>query len=229
MHSILDLFEKTFEDRILSTAEKKALHEIIGEKNLQYEQIGFIRNKIFEFARKELHSLSAVEVLEWVQQANKILLRYQKEQHKEEEVYFSPGDDCRQAIIHLLQQARQNLDICVFTISDDLISNAILNAKNRGVQIRIISDDDKSFDKGSDIAALARQGIPIKVDNSPNHMHHKFVLADQKKVLTGSYNWTRSAAVHNFENIIISYKPAVIQLYKKEFERLWDVFDVLRC
>ena len=229
MHSILDLFEQTFEDHKLSTAEKKALHEILGEKDLKFEQIGFLRNRIFEFARNELKSHTAIEVLKWVEQANKVLLKYQKQEHKPDEVYFSPGEKCRQAITRFLREAKKTLDICVFTISDNQISDVILECHRNRIKVRVISDDDKTFDKGSDIFKLRRRGLPIKVDDTPNHMHHKFAIADGKAILTGSYNWTRSAAAYNHENILITYKPSVIKHYSGEFNRLWKEFNYLKC
>jgi cardiolipin hydrolase len=140
----------------------------------------------------------------------------------ENQVYFSPGEDCVNHIIELINDAYKQLDICVFTISDDRISRAIVDAMKNGVEIRIISDNFKVEDKGSDIIDLSRVGIPIKVDASTNHMHHKFMIVDNKVVLTGSYNWTRSAALYNQENVISTEDEFVISRFSDEFEKLWE-------
>jgi phosphatidylserine/phosphatidylglycerophosphate/cardiolipin synthase-like enzyme len=84
-----------------------------------------------------------------------------------------------------------------------------------------VTDDDKSYDRGSDIARFEKAGIPVKTDNSPAHMHHKFALFDRKLLLTGSYNWTRSAANHNHENVIVSSDPRLIAPFRTMFDRLW--------
>ena len=139
----------------------------------------------------------------------------------ENQVYFSPGKDCVNHIIDLINEAYNQLDICVFTISDDRISRAIVDAMKNGVQIRIISDNSKMEDIGSDILDLSRVGIPIKLDISTNHMHHKFMIVDKKIVLTGSYNWTRSAALYNQENIISTDDEFVVDKFVSEFEKLW--------
>lgn len=115
-------------------------------------------------------------------------------------VFFSPGDTCVKHINELIESAISELDICVFTISDDRISRALVKAMKNEVSIRIISDNTKMYDEGSDIENLAKVGIPVKIDTTDNHMHHKFMVIDQKIVLTGSYNWTRSAALYNQEN-----------------------------
>ena len=139
----------------------------------------------------------------------------------ENQVYFSPGEDCVNHIIDLINEAYTQLDICVFTISDDRISRAIVEAMKNGVEIRIISDNFKVEDTGSDIEDLSRVGIPVKLDTSDNHMHHKFMIVDNKIVLTGSYNWTRSAALYNQENILSMDDEEVVSKFSNEFEKLW--------
>ena len=49
----------------------------------------------------------------------------------ENQVYFSPGDDCVNHIIELINEAYNHLDICVFTISDDRITRAIVEAMKK--------------------------------------------------------------------------------------------------
>jgi len=139
----------------------------------------------------------------------------------ENQVYFSPGEDCVNHIIDLINEAYTQLDICVFTISDDRISRALVEAMKNGVEIRIISDNFKVEDTGSDIKDLSRVGISVKLDTSDNHMHHKFMIVDNKIVLTGSYNWTRSAALYNQENILSMDDEEVVSKFSNEFEKLW--------
>ena len=57
-------------------------------------------------------------------------------------VSFSPGDDCLNDIIELIQSADKYLDVCVFTISDNRISDELIKAYNSGVDIRVISDNE---------------------------------------------------------------------------------------
>lgn len=143
---------------------------------------------------------------------------------KQEQVFFSPGEECRNAIIYTIRQAKSHINICVFTISDDLVTEEIEKKHKQGVKIRIITDDDKSYDKGSDIYRLKESGIPIKIDDSPNHMHHKFAIIDGNYLINGSYNWTRSAFVYNNENVVISNNSQTIARFNTEFEKLWKNF-----
>ncbi len=144
-----------------------------------------------------------------------------------EKIYFSPGTDCLNAITDTLLKARKNVRICVFTISDNRIVDAIKELQNRKIDIRIISDNDKRFDRGSDIDYLTRRGIPVHLDLTSAHMHHKFAVIDNKITITGSYNWTRSAEKYNHENIVITDSKTISKAFIKEFEKLWTETEPL--
>jgi mitochondrial cardiolipin hydrolase len=143
------------------------------------------------------------------------------------EVYFSPSDDCLNAIIAALNVARRKADICVFTISDDRITNAIKLCHKRGVRVRVISDNDQMNNKGSDVAELAEHGIDVHIDRTQYHMHHKFAVIDDKMLLTGSYNWTRQAANSNEENLMVLRESRTLKAFGEEFARLWARTEVL--
>ncbi len=141
---------------------------------------------------------------------------------------FSPGDQCLDAIRDEFERAKRKVDVCVFTITDDRIRAAMLDARRRGVAIRVISDNDKSMDEGSDIEPLRRAGVEVRVDQTEAHMHHKFALFDGARLLNGSYNWTRSAANYNQENVVVTADRALVDAFGAEFERLWGRFATRR-
>jgi len=124
----------------------------------------------------------------------------------------------------LLKSAKKSMDICVFTITDDRIADTIMKAHSSGVTVRIISDDEKAEDLGADIHKLRNFGIPVHIDNSPAHMHHKFAIIDNAILINGSFNWTRSASDKNNENVQVTDNFQMICEFRREFERLWKKF-----
>lgn len=138
------------------------------------------------------------------------------------EVHFSPGDACLRAIRGQFAAAKKTADVCVFTITDDRIADAMLEAHRRGVKLRVVTDNDKAEDEGSDVVRLARAGVALRVDRTEHHMHHKFAVFDGARVLTGSYNWTRSAANYNAENLLVSDDERLVASYDRAFESLWS-------
>lgn len=137
------------------------------------------------------------------------------------EISFSPGPDCKNLILSKIRNAEISLNICVFTISDNDISREIINAFKRGLEVRIITDNYKMHDKGSDILELQREGVAVRIDESDSHMHHKFMVVDDVITLTGSYNWTRSAELYNQENTISIEDESFSNAFNLEFEKLW--------
>ena len=90
------------------------------------------------------------------------------------------------------------------------------------MQVRIITDDEKARDAGSDIDQLQMVGIPCKMDvGNPAHMHHKFALFDGQRLMTGSFNWTRSASEQNEENLIVTTDRSLVVAFASRFESLW--------
>ncbi|MGC3946416.1 MAG: phospholipase D-like domain-containing protein [Chryseolinea sp.] len=217
MEHIIQYLHDSTADGFLSKQEKRTFKELIADQPLDANQINFIRSKVFELAEQKANSENIRFVLEWVRATTSAL----QTPFPDLDSYFSPGNTCRNAITKQISTARQELLVCVFTISDDIITESIIAAHRRGVTIRLITDNEKSFDQGSDINQLAREGIELRMDTSPNHMHHKFMVVDQHSVLTGSYNWTRGAARFNHENIIVTKDPATVKVFMHEFDKLW--------
>ena len=183
-----------------------------------------MRNKAFHLVREQLSQGADIgRLLKWLEQLLKALDANASEPHSAK-VCFSPGEQCLVGIIDVLHSAKTSLDICVFTISDDRITKAIRGAYERGVAVRIISDNDKSNDRGSDIDLLHQAGLAVRLDRSSNHMHHKFAVVDGRTLLNGSFNWTRSASEYNQENIVIVDDPKQITAFSERFEALWTAY-----
>lgn len=214
---------ETLEDIKLSNGEKAELRELVP--SLSQDERSFTRNKAFSLARECIDDdqSQTFAVIKWLEQVVKTLDTATPETI-EPSAYFSPGDECRRKIIDLCHQARKSIDICVFTISDDTLTAAILKAYKRGIAVRIITDNDKSEDLGSDVDELIAKGVPLRMDKTQNHMHHKFAVFDQQILLNGSFNWTRSATRYNQENIAVNGNVKLVSAYSERFEHLWKEF-----
>lgn len=212
----------SIEDEIFSKSERRSLKELIGDKPLDHDQLNFLRSQIYEIANEKASPTNYPFILQWIKNANNALVT---KSNPKSDAFFSPGDSCRNVIIDQIRYSVNRINICVFTISDDTITNAILEAHKRGREIKIITDNDKSLDMGSDIELLAKEGVQVKMDSTPNHMHHKFMVVDDTSLITGSYNWTVSAARYNHENVLLTKEGSVVKSFLKEFTQLWNLMD----
>lgn len=226
MDEIIAFLEQSIEDELFSKSERRSLKRLLGDRILDKDELNFLRSKVFEIANRKATESNYRFILEWVRNATNSLVPLTGE--GKSAGFFSPGDGCRDVIINQIHSATKRISICVFTISDDLISDSIIQAHHRGTEVQIITDDDKAADVGSDIERIASVGIAVKMDKTPNHMHHKFMVVDDLSLITGSYNWTRSAAKFNHENILLTQEPGVVRSFLKEFGGLWKGMEYLR-
>lgn len=187
--------------------------------NLGREEISELRYRLFNEARKIELENNGQQALFWLQNCFELIGKYKLSMHK---VYFSPGTDILESISDLLRQCRKSLDICVFTITDERLAQDILYCHQRGIRVRLITDDDKIHDHGSAIRDLKNAGIAVKTDHSRYHMHHKFGIIDSRIVFTGSFNWTYTASKHNQENLLVTSNFEIAKQYAEEYEQLWN-------
>ena len=220
--AIVEILSKTLEDKRLSRSERRAVDLVFGDHIQSDADANLVRSLAFDQARKEVADARDGEVLEWLEDVVKaIAAAVPSAASVRSRAYFSPGEDCLRALQELIGGARSRLDICVYTVTDDRLAEEIVAAHKRGVEVRIVTDDDKAGDEGSDAVDLARRGLAVAVDETDKHMHHKFAVADGKTLVTGSYNWTRSAATRNEENVVVTDDPGLVRAFSEEFEKLW--------
>ncbi len=224
MQQIEQLLVANLATGVMTSSDKKELKAIIKELQPDKHQLAFLRSRIFDLSKEALADKSAAQVITWLEEANKLLLPDESYNEPYDLVTFSPGSDGKNLIKSQLSSAIKSLDICVFTISDNNISDVIIQMHKRGIKVRILTDDQKRYDAGSDIEILQNAGIAVRFDSSAQHMHHKFAIIDGERLLNGSYNWTRSAADYNFENLLVTNDEGLVKPFAKEFERLWEMW-----
>lgn len=224
MDEIIEFLKSSFKTKEFYSRDKQTLKNLIKAKKPSNHELNVLRSQFFELAQSDSSDAETIRLVTWLEEINKCLLPVKDKNEVENRCYFSPGDDCENAIVSCIRNAKHSIKICVFTISENVITNEIIAAKKRGVSVTIITDNDKLNDKGSDIRWLADEGVRIRIDESSSHMHHKFCIVDREILLTGSYNWTKSAADRNQENLLVTEDPKMVKAYLKEFEKLWDVF-----
>jgi cardiolipin hydrolase len=217
---VLNEIEEDLRDRVLTRQEKRDFKSLLANHKLDSHQRQVVLASVRDLLLNEKLDCTKTQAVEWLYEYSK-LLKPETNKASEHEVCFSPGTACRELICSSIRFAEKRIWVCVFTISDDKVTEELLNAHRIKKDVRIITDNDKTEDRGSDIDRMEAAGIPVVTDNTSAHMHHKFALFDDDKVLTGSYNWTRSAALYNHENIVELNDPKIYQAFEKEFKDLW--------
>ena len=141
------------------------------------------------------------------------------------ECYFFPNQNNERKVVDMFRTCKKTLDLAIFTLTKDSISNAIEEAHKRGVKVRLIADDSCSLMLGSDVRKLAAMGVPTKTDKAKYYMHNKVAIIDKSVLVTGSYNWSRQATNYNQENILFFENKELCEKYTEEYDKLWEQFE----
>ncbi|MEK7449656.1 MAG: phospholipase D family protein [Planctomycetota bacterium] len=152
-------------------------------------------------------------------------------------VYFSPEGQAREAIVEEINRSEKSIKIAMYFFSDAILANALLKAKERGIDVKIVLNRENSGEKNSKRDWLEEKEIAIRYyspevkkrkpddeanRDKPGKMHHKFAVIDERIVITGSFNWTYSAEKYNNENLLVIYDQELAQAYLAQWQALWD-------
>jgi len=140
----------------------------------------------------------------------------------EVEVRFSPYGGCDREILRLAQNAQKQLDAACHSLTLAPVADALIAAKQRGVNVRVIFDKSRASQPDSQTAKLHAAGIPIKVNAHRGLMHHMFLVADAKHAATGSFDWTQDAVRQNDENLVVFRdEPRLATAFALQFDKMW--------
>ena len=164
-------------------------------------------------------------------------------------VHFSPlsktqswQDSSNGFIGEQLAKAETSVNFALFVFSEQKIADILAKGYEREVNINGLIEPSfayRYYSEGLDMlgvalarnckfeknnnpweAAISTVGIPQLPEG--DLLHHKFAVADEKVVITGSHNWSASANYQNDETVLVIENPTVAAHYQREFERLYD-------
>lgn len=148
-------------------------------------------------------------------------------------VYFSPEEQVAEKLISLIDQEKESIRAAVYCLMHHGIARALIRAHERGVDVEVLVDSF-SIKSRSPIKKMVAANIPVYVWNPPpskykkrgSLMHDKFCVLGHEKVWTGSFNFTREAAVNNRENVVLLQDPSIANRYLEEFNHLKEISSV---
>ncbi len=145
-------------------------------------------------------------------------------------VYFSPNGGAEEAIIKEIRKSKKEILVAIFQFTSRPIGTALVQAKSRGVKVVVLVDGKNKNVSYSQIPYLVKKGIEVRYvypksssfDSRTAKFHHKYMIIDQKEVLTGSFNYTRAADQINHENLLVIYSKKLAKAYRKNFVSIYN-------
>ncbi|XP_044271723.1 mitochondrial cardiolipin hydrolase-like [Tribolium madens] len=155
--------------------------------------------------------------------------------------HFNSGAECEDdncSITHLntllrfLGSAKYSISLCMYMLTLRQVTDELIKAEDRGVNVRIITDN-VIFKMQNSKTKLLKEKFGFDVRTPPyedSFMHHKYCVIDAedpdlKKMFLGSLNLTVQGCVKNFEFVCITNNPWMLNRYNDEFESLWNTFE----
>jgi phosphatidylserine/phosphatidylglycerophosphate/cardiolipin synthase-like enzyme len=129
-------------------------------------------------------------------------------------VYFSPHGGCTEAVVRAVNAAQRQVLVEAYSFTSEPIAIALIAAEKRGVDVEVIVDKSQEKARGTEADLIAESGIPTFVDSAYKIAHDKVMIIDGTRVITGSFNFTKSAEEYNAENLlVISNDPPLADQY----------------
>jgi phosphatidylserine/phosphatidylglycerophosphate/cardiolipin synthase-like enzyme len=139
------------------------------------------------------------------------------------EVIFSPNQGATAAIIKALAEAHKLILVSAYSFTSKEIAQALLDAKNRGVEIKLILDKSQVSQRYSSSTFFANLGFDLRIDIKHAIFHNKVMIIDDKTIVTGSFNFTKAAEAKNAENVlIIRNNPQLAAIYTQNWWFHWN-------
>lgn len=134
-------------------------------------------------------------------------------------------NDCEKALIGEIEKSKKDIRIAIYSFTRFSIANALKKAAQSGVQIKVIWDKTQydSSEYSEKIKGILQDAkIEVFIFEGEPKMHHKFAIIDSKTVVTGSFNFTTSAAKFNYENMVIIKETGVAEKFSKAWEKIFQ-------
>ncbi len=127
-------------------------------------------------------------------------------------------------LIDAINKVQATLDIAAFEWNNPALTEAVMNAHDRGVQVRMVVDDEHTLeDDDSTIEAIIDAGITVVDDDRGGLMHNKFMIMDGSTVWTGSMNYTINGTYRNNNNLVSLRSRRAVEVYQTEFNEMFEL------
>jgi phosphatidylserine/phosphatidylglycerophosphate/cardiolipin synthase-like enzyme len=144
------------------------------------------------------------------------------------EVGFSPRGGAEELVLKAISAAQSELLVMAYSFTSAPVTDALLQAKRRGVSVRMVVDyghnaNDKSGRARAALSALKTAGVDVRTTSQFPIHHDKVIIVDRKSVQTGSFNYSAAAAKTNSENVVVIWnRPDVAGEFERHFVRNWQ-------
>ena len=136
-------------------------------------------------------------------------------------VYFTPVANAAVPIIKAIDASEREVLVQAYGFTHNGIAQALVRAHERGVKVRVLLDQKSQSTNRYVMGLLTDAQIELRQDGKHAIAHNKVVVIDQAIVITGSFNFTNSAASRNAENFLVLKSEDLAEQYRLQWKNHW--------
>lgn len=136
------------------------------------------------------------------------------------------NEECEDVVLRSIDQSEESIWVAAYAFTRTRIAAALIRAHQRGVRVEVKMDANQAEFVGAQklIEWLRQEGVPVTLIHTAGEysaMHNKFMVFDMGRVVMGSYNFTTTAQVSNWENLVWLDSADMAEQYKQA----WDAIE----
>jgi len=139
------------------------------------------------------------------------------------EIHYAPDENLEAIDVAAIQSAETCIDMAAYVLSDAAVIEALGDAADRGVMVRLYLDRAQYGGHAEAIAALiGRSGVQARIKPSGVLMHLKAYAVDGARLRTGSGNFSRSGLSQQDNDALFTDDVATVTRFEHDFEHIFD-------
>ena len=207
----------------------------------QNDRLGYWKDSVIEIHGKGIEELLKIYIFDWDLNSN--VITNLNDYFTDDEEEYSDGfylpfgtgprpiyksNIAENMYLNLINQAKDYVYITTpYLIIDNELTNALMNAAKRGVNVIIITPhipDKKIVHALTKSAYIPLINAGVKIyEFTPGFMHAKNFICDDLYAVCGTINFDYRSFIHHYENAIWMYKSSVIKDMKEDFENTIEI------
>jgi phosphatidylserine/phosphatidylglycerophosphate/cardiolipin synthase-like enzyme len=142
------------------------------------------------------------------------------------EIHYAPQENLEAVDAKEIGRAELSIDMAAYVLSDKEVIEALTEAAERDVVIRLYLDKSQFAEHGPIRgglieALLAHPNVVARVKGAGVLMHLKAYAVDGEVLRTGSGNFSHPGLADQDNDLILITNQAVVDAFENNFERIW--------
>jgi phosphatidylserine/phosphatidylglycerophosphate/cardiolipin synthase-like enzyme len=138
------------------------------------------------------------------------------------DVHYAPEENLEAIDIGLIENAGASIDMAAYVLSDENVIEALADAADRGVAVRLYLDRGEFSAHAEKLGPLvARPGVSVRVKPSGVLMHLKAYAVDGVKLRTGSGNFSHGGLWDQDNDLLVTDDPGALARFERDFSAIF--------